>query len=167
MVFCLCPYPQPSCTASPSSRPTHIIDLCRLLLNLAGILNDFACCCSIEWKLKYTYVYISLPCCTLDSRHICGWDGFMLMSFVPACVHVRGRVHAYKSLAFAFSPCQAIRIFYFNLITPKPRLFSVSATVSTSTPAPFSPMSVCPASFSPAAFVTLHVFLSFVLVFCY
>lgn len=41
-----------------------------------------------------------------------------LLLRLPLCVHVRVRVHAYKSLAFAFSPYQAIRIFYFNLITP-------------------------------------------------
>lgn len=41
-----------------------------------------------------------------------------LLLRLPVRLHVRVRVHAYKSLAFAFSPYQAIRIFYFNLITP-------------------------------------------------
>lgn len=118
----------------------------RCATQFAWHLNDFASC-SIEWKLKYTYVYIEcgtcIYCLRFRSETSCPEcpecpESHGLLLRLPLCVHVRVRVHAYKSLAFAFSPYQAIRIFYFNLITPNGFKLLLSLPLSL----PFS-LSVC------------------------
>lgn len=53
------------------------------------------------------------------------------------------RVHAYKSLAFAFSPYQAIRIFYFNLITPNRFELPPCLTSALLSLSPFLSLSFC------------------------
>lgn len=79
-------------------------------------------------------------------------------------LHVRVRVHAYKSLAFAFSPYQAIRIFYFNLITPNG--FKLLLSLSLSLPFSLSLFVSASVLRCALAFVTLQVWFLLLISIC-